>query len=138
MGKELPSLTSYSEEQRQIAMEKYRLIEPYINREKNLKAIAEESGVSKRTLHYWVSKYQQFGLIGLIRKSRTDSGIFKVENEVQEEIKNLILSHKRNSVTSIHRKICETCKKNNWKQPSYYQVYAISKSLSQGLKKTSL
>ncbi len=135
MGKELPSLTSYSEEQRQIAMEKYRLIEPYINREKNLKAIAEESGVSKRTLHYWVSKYQQFGLIGLIRKSRTDSGIFKVENEVQEEIKNLILSHKRNSVTSIHRKICETCKKNNWKQPSYYQVYAISKSLSQGLKK---
>jgi putative transposase len=32
-------------------------------------------------------------------------------------------------------KICETCKKNNWKQPSYYQVYAISKSLSQGLKK---
>ncbi len=33
MGKELPSLTSYSEEQRQIAMEKYRLIEPYINRE---------------------------------------------------------------------------------------------------------
>nr|WP_257644696.1 DDE-type integrase/transposase/recombinase [Listeria monocytogenes] len=135
MGKGLLPLASYSKEQRQMAMEKYRLIEPYINREKNLKTIAEESGVSKRTLHYWVSKYQQFGLIGLIRKSRTDSGIFKVENEVQEEIKNLILSHKKNSVTSIHRKICETCKKNNWKQPSYYQVYAISKSLSIGLKK---
>lgn len=91
--------------------------------------------VSKRTLQYWISKYQQFGLIGLVRKSRADSGVFKVEKEVQEEIKNLILSHKRNSVTSIHRKICEICKKNNWKQPTYYQVYAISKSLSPGLKK---
>ena len=36
---------------------------------------------------------------------------------------------------SYHRKICETCKKNNWKQPSYYQVYTISKSLSPSLKK---
>ncbi|WP_249871616.1 Mu transposase C-terminal domain-containing protein [Oceanobacillus saliphilus] len=135
MKKELPPLTSYSEDQRQKAMNKYKLISPYLNHEKNLKTIAEESGVSKRTLQYWIGKYQQFGLIGLIRKNRTDSGIFKVEKEVQEEIKNLIISHKRNSVTSIHRKICEICKKNKWKQPSYYQVYAISKSLSPGLKK---
>lgn len=135
MKKELPPLTSYSEDQRQKAMNKYNLIAPYLNHEKNLKTIAQESGVSKRTLQYWISKYQQFGLIGLIRKNRTDSGIFKVEKEVQEEIKNLILSHKRNSVTSIHRKICEICKKNKWKQPSYYQVYTISKSLSPGLKK---
>src|SRR5699024_12864410 len=107
MKKELPPLTSYSEDQRQKAMNKYNLIAPYLNHEKNLKTIAQESGVSKRTLQYWISKYQQFGLIGLIRKNRTDSGIFKVEKEVQEEIKNLILSHKRNSVTSIHRKRSE-------------------------------
>lgn len=128
-------LTAYSQEQRQKAMDKYRLIAPYLNREKSLRSVAEESGVSKRTLQYWVSQYTQFGLVGLIRKRRRDSGIFKVEKEVQEEIKNLILNHKRNSVTSIHRKICETCKKNNWEQPSYYQVYVISRSLSSGLKK---
>lgn len=95
MEKGLLPLTSYSEDQRENAMNKYRLIAPYLNYEKNLKTIAEESGVSKRTLQYWISKYQQFGLIGLVRKSRADSGIFKVEKEVQEEIKNLILSHKR-------------------------------------------
>ena len=66
MKKELPPLTSYSDDQRQKAMNKYNLIAPYLNYEKNLKTIAQESGVSKRTLQYWISKYQQFGLIGLI------------------------------------------------------------------------
>ncbi|WP_210142226.1 helix-turn-helix domain-containing protein, partial [Staphylococcus sp. GDY8P57P] len=108
MSDKVPHLTAYSEEQRQKAMDKYRLIAPYLNREKSLRAVAEDSDVSKRTLQYWVSQYEQFGLVGLIRKRRRDSGIFKVEKEVQEEIKNLILNHKRNSVTSIHRKICET------------------------------
>jgi putative transposase len=132
---EHPPLTAYSEDQRQKAMDKYKLIDQYLNNEKSLKTIAEEAGILIRTLQYWISQYQQFGLKGLIRKSRTDSGRFKIEKEVLEEIKNLILNNKRNSVTSIHRKICETCKKNNWKQPSYYQVYSISKSLSPGLKK---
>ncbi|GEM_PF-6891952 len=68
MKNELPPLTSYSEDQRQKAMNKYRLIAPYLNHEKNLKTIAKESGVSKRTLQYWIGKYQQFGLIGLVRK----------------------------------------------------------------------
>jgi len=68
MKNELPPLTSYSEDQRQKAMNKYTLIAPYLNHEKNLKTIAKESGVSKRTLQYWIGKYQQFGLIGLVRK----------------------------------------------------------------------
>ncbi|WP_051428437.1 Mu transposase C-terminal domain-containing protein [Bacillus sp. J33] len=135
MEKELPPLTSYSEDQRQKAKIKYRLIAPYLNHEKSLKTIVEESGISKRTLQYWINKYHQSGLKGLIRKNRTDSGSFKVEDAVLEEIKKLILNCKGNSVTSIHRKICEICKEKNWIQPSYYQVYAISKSLSPGLKK---
>lgn len=76
---ELPPLTSYSEEQRQKAMDKYWLIAPYLNQEKSLKSIAEETKISKRTLHNWISKYEQFGLKGLIRKSRKDSGEFKIE-----------------------------------------------------------
>lgn len=102
MSDKVPHLTAYSEEQRQKAMDKYRLIAPYLNREKSLRAVAEDSDVSKRTLQYWVSQYEQFGLVGLIRKRRRDSGIFKVEKEVQEEIKNLILNHKRNSGSDGH------------------------------------
>lgn len=132
---EPPPLTSSSEDERQKAMDKFRIIHPYLHHEKTLKDIVDETGVAKRTLQYWINKYQQFGLKGLIRKTRTDAGDVKVEKKVQEEIKNLIFKHKRNSVTSVHRKVCETCKAKSWRQPSYYQVYAISKSLSQGMKK---
>ncbi|MFB5663667.1 Mu transposase C-terminal domain-containing protein [Alteribacillus sp. HJP-4] len=133
--KKPPPLTSCSEEQRQNAMEKFKIIKPYLSDEKSLNVIVEESGISTRTLRYWISKYQQFGLKGLVRKNRGDAGSFKVEKAVQEEIKNLILNLKRNSITSIHRKICKICTKNNWQQPSYNQVYAISKTLLPSMKK---
>ena len=46
MNQELPPLTSYSEELRQRAMDKYRVIAPYLNHEESLKNIAEESGAA--------------------------------------------------------------------------------------------
>lgn len=57
-----------------------------------------------------------------------------MKENVQEEIKNLIFKHRKNSLTSIHRKICIICEIKNWEQPSYSQVYTISKSLSPQLK----
>ncbi|WP_404456879.1 Mu transposase C-terminal domain-containing protein (plasmid) [Virgibacillus necropolis] len=130
-----PQLASCSEEQRQNAMDKFKIIKPYLSDEKTLNTIVKESGISTRTLQYWISKYRQFGLKGLIRKNRGDAGSFKVAIEVQEEIKNLILNHKKNSITSIHRKICKICTKNNWQKPSYNQVYALSKTLLPSMKK---
>ena len=77
MNQELPPLTSYSEELRQNAMDKYQVIAPYLKHEESLSNIAEESGVPKRTLYHWVNQYQQSGLKGLIRRKRSDSGSFK-------------------------------------------------------------
>lgn len=134
MNQELPPLTSYSEELRQNAMDKYQVIAPYLKHEESLSNIAEESGVPKRTLYHWVNQYQQSGLKGLIRRKRSDSGSFKVEENVQEEIKKLIFENKKNTLTSIHRKVCKICKKKNWAPPSYNQVYAIAKNLSPQLK----
>ena len=59
MNQELPPLTSYSEELRQNAMDKYQVIAPYLKHEESLSNIAEESGVPKRTLYHWVNQYQQ-------------------------------------------------------------------------------
>lgn len=132
--KEPPPLTSCSEDQRQNAMDKYKIIKPYLFHENSLQNIVEQSGISKRTLQYWIRKYQRFGLKGLVRRNRSDTG-FKITTEVQEEIKRLVLRHKRNSIASIHRKVRETCKANNWQMPSYHQVYAVAKSLSSGMKK---
>lgn len=135
MQNEHPSLTAYSEKQRQAAMIKYQVIVPYLFNEKTLTVITEETGIAKRTLQYWIRDYEQFGLKGLIRKTRSDAGKIHLEPEIIVWIEQLILKYKRNSLTSIHRIICEQCQKQGWKQPSYYQVYKVSQSLSQSLKK---
>lgn len=119
MQNELPPLTAYSEKQRETAKEKYKVIAPYLQNEKTLTVITEETGIAKRTLQYWIRDYKQFGLKGLIRKTRSDAGKILSELEVVVSIEQLILKYKRNSLTSIHRMICEQCLKQGWQQPSY-------------------
>ena len=135
MTNEQPPLTAFSEEQRQAAVVKYKIIAPYLNKEKTLTVIIEETGIAKRTLQYWIRDYKKFGLKGLIRKTRSDDGKIHLESEVVVAIERLILKYRRNSLTSIHRMICEQCQKKFWQQPSYYQVYKVSQSLSPSLKK---
>ena len=45
MNQELPPLTSYSEELRQNAMDKYQVIAPYLKHEESLSNIAEDKGL---------------------------------------------------------------------------------------------
>lgn len=135
MQNEHPPLTAYSEEQRQAAMVKYKIIAPYLTDEKTLTVITEETGIAKRTLQYWIRDYKQFGLKGLIRKTRSDAGKIHLEPEMVPLIEQLILKYKKNSLTSLHRMICEQCRKKGWQEPSYYQVYKVSQSLSPSLKK---
>ncbi|MGE7687311.1 DDE-type integrase/transposase/recombinase [Peribacillus simplex] len=129
---EIPPLTAYSEEQRQEAMTKYQVIAPYLRSEKTLTVIKVETGIAKRTLQYWIRDYEQFGLKG---KTRSDAGKIHLDPEIVVAIEQLILKYKRNSLTSILRMICAQCQEHDWQQPSYYQVYKISQSLSQSLKK---
>ncbi|MEK4122330.1 Mu transposase C-terminal domain-containing protein [Lysinibacillus sp. FSL K6-0102] len=135
MQNEQPPLTAFSEEQRQAAMVKYKIIAPYLTDDKTLTVITEETGIAKRTLQYWIRDYKQFGLKGLIRKTRSDAGKIHLEPEIVSSIEQLVLKYKRNSLTSIHRMICEQCRNKGWQEPSYYQVYKVSKSLSPSLKK---
>lgn len=135
MQNEHSPLTAYSEEKRQAAMVKYKIIAPYLIGDKTLTDITKETGISKRTLQYWIRDYKQLGLKGLIRKTRNDAGKTHLEPEVIVSIEQLILKYKSNSLTSIHRMICEQCQKKGWQQSSYYQVYKKSQSISQSLKK---
>lgn len=45
-------LTSFSDHQRTDAMKKYKIIEPYLNKQETIKEI------SIRTLYRWVQKYE--------------------------------------------------------------------------------
>src|SRR5699024_7920814 len=135
MSENILSLTSYSEENITEAMHKYDIIQPYLSGNQLLRFIANEKSIPYRTLQLWVEKYAKHGLKGLIRKKRADAGSLKVDQKVQEEVKHLLLSLKRNTITSVHRKICTICNENNWAPPSYDQVYAMSKNVSPSMKK---
>jgi len=135
MSEDVSPLISYSEQKRAEAMDKYKIIQPYLSGIHSMKWISQERSIPYRTLQWWVQKYTAHGLKGLIRKKRKDMGNLKVDEKVQEEVKHVILSLKRNTISSIHRKVCDICRKNNWEAPSYDQVYAISKNITPGMKK---
>jgi len=86
-------------------MTKYKVIAPYLRSEKTLTFIIEETGSAKRTIQYWIRGYKQFGLKGLIRKTRSDAGKMHLETEIVLSIEQLILKYRRNSLTSIHRNL---------------------------------
>lgn len=135
MNKKLPPLTSYSDQKRRDAMTKYEVIQPYILEQKSLQSISKEQSISIRTLHSWAEKYKRYGLKGLVRKKRADSGKVKVNTEVTENIKHLILSKPRSSITSVYRQVRQFCAQNEITKPSYAQVYSLVKSMSPALKK---
>lgn len=79
---ERQTLTSFSEQHRIAAMKKYKIIEPYLNKQETIKEIAIKNKVSTRTLYRWVQKYEHDGLVGLIRKTRTDFEQIRISEEV--------------------------------------------------------
>ncbi|MBC1211098.1 Mu transposase C-terminal domain-containing protein [Listeria booriae] len=135
MNKYKIPLTAYPEQVRELAVHRYKVIEPYLLHEKTCKHIIEETGLSERTIWYWISQYRMDGLKGLLREPRKDKGSIRVAREVKEQTTKLLLQHKKRSIASIHREMCTFCGLNNFAAPSYHQVYAISKNLSPRLKK---
>ncbi len=130
---ERQALTSFSDKQRADAMKKYKIIEPYLNNQRGRKDISYETKVSVRTLYRWVEKYEADGLIGLIRKTRTDFEQIKVSNEVRQMTEELVLKYKRISTKTLYRKITSYCKENKFRTPSYSQVYKLRKRIPSSL-----
>ena len=60
-----------------LAQKKLKIIEPFLNKEKKLKEIEEESNISYATLKRWVKAYKENGLDGLNKKERVDKNNYK-------------------------------------------------------------
>ena len=69
------SLAQLTDDERDSATQKYKIIEPYLNDEQTLKVVAENKSIPVRTLGLWVKKYREQGLVGLARQSRCDKGL---------------------------------------------------------------
>jgi hypothetical protein len=80
-----------TEEARKLAFDRFRLLQPHLEDDRPLKAVAA-AGIPFRTAQRWVSLYRQFGLGALARKKRTDNGQHReISARLEEAIEGIAL-----------------------------------------------
>jgi putative transposase len=118
-----------------VALERYHTIEPYLKDRATLAEISKQSGIAIRTLYLWVTAFVSDGLNGLTPKGRRDKGQRRVVSpEVKDLIQGLFLRTPPVPVSAIYRAVCEVCQKNNWRKPSYDVVHEIIAEIPPPLK----
>ena len=134
------SLTELTDAEREKALCRYRLIQPFLEEGIPLTKIAIHSTESISTLRRWVQRYRNNGLTGLVRQPRGDKGI---PRKITDGTKHLIeglglaLSNPSLSVASIHRQMIKYSNDNGLLSPSYRTVYDIVKAIDPALKSLS-
>jgi hypothetical protein len=74
----MQELSGVSEAARDLAMSRFRLIQPYLEQKRSLQLVASDANICFRTAQRWVSQYRKLGLVALVRKSREDRGARRV------------------------------------------------------------
>jgi putative transposase len=131
----LLKLTELNEQERAEALRRFHLIQPFLEGQSTLKAIAEKHNTSCRTIQRWISRYQKYGLAGLARKRRQDKNQRRMELKLQQVIEGLALQKEQLSAAVIYRQVKEVSQQKGWPIPSYSTVYDVVRSLDPALVK---
>ncbi|HEX6881252.1 MAG TPA: DDE-type integrase/transposase/recombinase, partial [Terriglobales bacterium] len=114
------------EDARKLAFDRFRLLQPYLEDHRPLKAVAATARVPFRTAQRWVSLYRQFGLAGLARKKRTDNRQHRdVSAKLKEAIEGIALQKPPLPVSAICRQVRRLAQDLGEEPPSYWVVYRI-------------
>jgi putative transposase len=114
-------------------LEKYKIIQPYIDKASSLKQISEEHNISIRTLWRWVNAYKNKGLSALNRQQRSDKEKSrKLSETLLNFIEGLALDQPR-SIAAIYRDTCREAEKLKEVKPSYSLVYKIVKRIPESM-----
>ena len=127
------ALTDLSDGERNQALERFGIIQPFLERGVPLTKLVHEADVPLRTLRRWVQQYRTKGLLGLARKPRSDKQERRIQAELQHLIEGLALQKPPPAISFIYRQVCTVALKNGWAEPSYSTVYAIVRQLDAGL-----
>jgi len=110
------------------------LLEPHLERGRELRSIADGAGVPFRTLQRWVAQYRGVGLVALARKSRTDRGERRaVSHKIREVIEGLALERPPLPITSVYRQVRQFAQLTGEPQLSYWMVYDLIRDLPASL-----
>ena len=130
MTEHLSQLASATEVQREQALERLFLIQPFLEGEIPLTHVATMHRLPLRTLRQWVQRYRQEGPVGLIRKGRRDRGKRRaLPADLVRLIEGLALHRPERSIAAIHRQVTKVAIDQGWQPPSYSRVYDIVRSL---------
>jgi putative transposase len=122
----MQELSGVSEAARNVAMARYRLIQPYLEQKRSLAMVAVDADVCFRTAQRWVSQYRKFGLVALARKSRDDRGARRVVSpKIKAAIEGLSLERPPLPIRFICRQIRQFAEATGERLPRYGTVYDL-------------
>ena len=128
------SIPELSESERTIALNRFKIIQPFLEEGVPLTQIVQVEKISLSTARRWVSRYRQQGLAGLIRHPRQDQGSHRcLEDELKQLIEGLALEKPHQSVAHLHRQVKDYCEHQQQTAPSYSTVYGIIRHLDPAL-----
>ena len=126
----MDQLAGLTEETRKLALERFRLLQPHLEDDSPLKAVAAAAGIPFRTAQRWVSLYWLFGLTALSRKRRTDSRQHRnTSAKLNEAIEGIALQKPPIPVAAICRQSRRLAQDLGEEPPSYWLVYRIVAAL---------
>ncbi len=109
---------------------RYQVIKPFLEGEKKLKEIENESGISYATLKRWVKSYKETGISGLKKKVRKDKSQHRsISHRTMDFIKKTYESNPNIKISSLYKKCCAFLKEINEESISYNTVYRIVNNL---------
>ena len=127
-------LTELTEAQRQRALDRFRLLRPFLEEGVPLVRVSAEQDTPLRTLQRWAALYQEAGLAGLARRTRADRGGRRcLSPEDRQLIEGLALQRPPLSAAAIHRRVCDRAQERGQSPPSYATVHATVRALPPAL-----
>lgn len=131
----MQELAAFSAADRELALERFRLLEPHLVEGRELSSLAEDAGISFRTLQRWLAAYRTFGLSALVRKSRADRGERRVlSKRLREAMEGLALERPPLPLTSIHRQAKQVAESIGEPVPSYWMIRDVVRQLPADLR----
>ena len=116
------------------AIEKFEIIQSYLEQGIALKDISTTKSQSIRTLRRWIKQYRDGGLAGLKRKKRTDTSKRRsIDTELEDLAIALALSKPKLSITTIQRKVKKLAQEKGKPVPKYNVIYDIVNKLKPSL-----
>lgn len=123
--------------EKETQLKKFKIIEPFLRKEKKLRDIEKESGISYATLKRWIKAYKEEGVLGLDKKERQDKNSFRaVDDKGMDIIKKVCRESSEANIFQLYDK-CRKFLEEKEYNISYPTFYRIVNNLDGFFKKTS-